>query len=97
MSDVAWTCFVVIGFKSVSVIILVFKTGETGVPDVVHAVFMSLHQRFDVSGRNGIKQQHFCLLTGHSQHRPKHRHENTLALAGYIAASASDRCPAASL
>lgn len=57
------------------------------VPDVVHAVLMSLHQRFDVSGWNGVEQQHFCLLTGHSQHRPKHRHS---------AAAGLEICPAAS-
>ena len=32
---------------------------------------MGLRQGFDVPGRDGIKQEDFCLLTGHSQHRPE--------------------------
>lgn len=41
---------------------------------------MSLHQCFDVLRWNWIEQEHFCLLTGHSQHRPKHTDTETRSL-----------------
>lgn len=44
---------------------------ERNAPYVVDTILVGLRESFDVLGRNGVKQEDLCLLTGHGQNRPK--------------------------